>query len=314
MTNGGFNIPTGHCTSRLDTPRTLFSHVIACIPSWRACRYGPSHSLSSRHTIDHMFARTFASRRFFSQKVSESSARWQQYRPYIPTYATIGICCSGYAYNYYADDQAQRKRNYSHRRFIDNNLTFTRDNYNAGRWWTMVTYSFMHTTVFHLAVNMFALSSFGPLCVGLFGLQSTVVLWLGGSMSAMYLSMLGEDYKKHEARSRVNSKPTTMAGWPLPHGSPVGNQENHRHIGSSGSALCILTAVACRLPQHGVYLMPLPVAMPMYGAVGGFAVLSAIAYIQDLVPFLGHAGHLGGMAFGAAYYLLALRTKRLPRR
>ncbi|KAL8785729.1 MAG: hypothetical protein Q9213_003196 [Squamulea squamosa] len=259
-----------------------------------------------------MSARALATRRFFSQQSPQASTRWQQYKTYIPTYATIGLCGSGYAYNYYADDQMQQKRNFTHRNFIDKNLIFTRDNWNAGRWWTIVTYSFMHTIGLHLAINMFAFSSFGPLSVRLFGLPSTAALWLGGSASAMYLSMFGDEYRKKQTRSAANSNTMTTAGWDSPQAIPV-NQDNKRHIGSSGSLLSILTSVACRLPQHGVYFMPIPIPLPVYAVMGGFAVLSAVAYVQDLVPFLGHAGHLGGMAFGAAYYVLALRTKRLPR-
>ncbi|KAI4279626.1 MAG: hypothetical protein L6R38_004982 [Xanthoria sp. 2 TBL-2021] len=256
-----------------------------------------------------MSARFFASRRFSSLQSPRAPTPW---RPYIATYTTVGICCSGFAYNLYANDRVRKKQDFWHRNFIDKNLVFTRDNYNGERWWTMFTYSFMHTSGLHLAVNMLALSSFGPICVGLVGLPSTAVLWLGGSASAMYLTMVGEDYKKNQAKSRISSKPISIAGYPLPQGRPT-DQRNMRFIGASGSLLSILAAVACKIPRHGVYVFPLPMAVPMYGAIGGFAVFSAIAYVQDLVPFLGHAGHLGGMVFGAAYYILALRTKRFPR-
>lgn len=256
-----------------------------------------------------MSARSFATRRFFTQQSSPAPTRW---RPQIATYATIGLCCSGYAYNFYADDKAQKKRKFWHRNFIDKNLVFTRDNYNGGRWWTMVTYSFVHTSALHLAVNMFALSSFAPISIGLIGLRSTSALWLGGSVFAMYLTMAGEDYKNKQAKSKGSSKPITVAGWPLPQSSPT-DQPNMRFIGASSSLLSIVAAVACKIPQHGMYIFPLPVAVPMYGAIGGFAVFSAVAYIQDLLPFLGHTGHLGGIIFGAAYYTLALRTKRFPR-
>lgn len=256
-----------------------------------------------------MSGRFFVSRRFLSQQSSRAPTRWS---PYTATYATVGICCSGFAYNLYANHQVRKNRDFWHRNFIDKNLVFTRDNYNGGRWWTLFTYSLMHTSALHLAVNMFAWSSFGPLCVGLVGLRSTAVLWLGGSASAMYLTMAGEDYKKNQATSRTSSKPISIAGYPLPQGRPT-DQSNTRFIGSSGSLLSILAAVACKLPQHGVYVFPLPLAVPLYGAVGGIAVFSAIAYVQDLVPFLGHAGHLGGMIFGAAYYILALKTKRFPK-
>ncbi|KAL8999591.1 MAG: hypothetical protein Q9169_001551 [Polycauliona sp. 2 TL-2023] len=257
--------------------------------------------------------RTLSARRFFSQQSSNPSTQWQQYRPYVATYTVVGVCCSGYAYNFYADDQVQTKRNFSHRNFVDKHLVFTRDNYNAGRWWTLITCSFMHTTILHLGVNMFAFTSFAPLSIMLLGLPSTAALWLGGSISAMYLTMLGHDYKRKLANTGRSWQMTNISSQPLPPRAQA-SRENTRHLGSSASLLGIITAVACRVPRHGVYLIPIPVPIPLYGASGGFAVFSVVAWEQDLIPFLGHAAHLGGMAFGAAYYVLALRLKRLPRR
>ncbi|KAI4240945.1 MAG: hypothetical protein L6R40_004825 [Gallowayella cf. fulva] len=259
-----------------------------------------------------MSARAFVRRRFFSQQRTPSPTQWQQYKPYLPTYATIGVCCSAYAYNLYADYAVKNKRNFRHRDFIDKNLIFDRVNYNAGRWWTMVTYSFMHTTGLHLAANMFVLSSFGPLSVALFGLPTTAALWLGGSVSAIKLSMIGEDFKKKKMDSGLAPTQITIQGRALPRGKPE-NEENIRHLGASGSMLSILAAIACRIPQHGVYIFPIPASIPIYGALGGFAFMSAVAYTQDLVPLFGHAGHLGGMAFGLFYYVLALRNKRFPK-
>ena len=264
-----------------------------------------------------MSARLFTTRRFFSLQPHQHSTKWQQYKPYIVTYTTVGVCCSGYAYNLYADDQIQkglRKRGkHWHRSFIDKHLIFTRDNYNAGRWWTLVTYSFMHPSLFHLAVNMFAFTSFGPMAIGIFGVRSVAAIWLGGSVSGMYFSMLGDDYKNKQANSGRSWLITEIGGRPLPPRAERASATT-QHVGSSASLLGIVTAVACRIPRQSVYFIPIPKAIPIYGAIGGFAVFSAIAYAQELVPFMGHSGHLGGMAFGMAYYVLALRKKRFPRR
>ncbi|KAL8678747.1 MAG: hypothetical protein Q9224_004192 [Gallowayella concinna] len=207
----------------------------------------------------------------------------------------------------------EKNRNFWHRDLIDRNLIFNRENYNAGRWWTMITYSFMHANALHLGMNMVALSSFGPIGVALFGLPATVALWLGGSVSAIKLSMVGEDYKRKQMHSGVFPTNVIIVGKDLPRGTPE-NVENVKYVGASGSLLGIVAALACRIPQHGVAFFPLPITMPLYGALGGFAFMSAVAYAQDLVPFIGHTGHLGGMAFGVFYYALALRNKRIPRR
>ncbi|KAL8812639.1 MAG: hypothetical protein Q9223_004903 [Gallowayella weberi] len=260
-----------------------------------------------------MSSRCLASRRFFSRQTSQPPNRAQQYKIYVPTYATIGLCILGYAYNLFADSQVEKKKNFRHRDFIDKNLIFSQRNYDAGRWWTTVTYSFMHSWTLHFGMNMVVLSSFGPLSVALFGLPATAALWLGGSVSANKLSMIGEDYKKKQRNSAVPHETIDIAGSALPRSTPE-VVENLKYYGASGSLSSILAALACRIPQQGVMFFPIPMMIPMYGAVGGLAFMSAVAYAWDLVPFVSHTGHLGGMAFGVFYYVIALKNKRFPTR
>lgn len=252
-------------------------------------------------------------RRFTSYRPVQPGRDWQQWRAQGTTYAVVGVCCSGYAYNLYADDQVAKQRNYSHRNFIDKNLVFSRENYNAGRWWTSVTHSAMHFHLLHLVCNMVGLVSFGPISIMRFGLPSTALMWVGSSLGSSWAVLKGSEYKTKQAKSGVAAKPIEIFGQRLPRGQPS-VEDSVQVIGASSSILGLLTAVACVTPQSSLYIFPLPMPVPMGAAAAGFGLASAIAWSQDLLPMLGHTGHLGGMAFGALYYIAVLRRRiRYPR-
>lgn len=146
---------------------------------------------------------------------------------------------------------------------------------------------------------MFALGSFGPMAVSRFGLPSTAILWIGSSLFCSSAVLIGEDYKVKQ--TRVD-----------------GQRSNHMlgggYVGSSGSMLGIVAAIACAFPKQKIWIFPIPLPLPMRAALGLFGIGSAVAYFQNLVPLLSHTGHLGGMAFGVLYYLLSLKRQlRVPR-
>ena len=71
-----------------------------------------------------------------------------------------------------------------------------------------------------------------------------------------------------------------------------------------------VTVVACFLPKQtvgifGVIPVPLWLCVLGYGAYDGY-------YLDSQNTRTAHAGHLGGLAFGLAYYFLKLRGLRLP--
>lgn len=252
-------------------------------------------------------------RRFSSYRPVQPGRDWQQWRAWGTTYAAVAACCTGYAYNLYADDQVAKRRNYSHRNFIDKHMVFSRENYNAGRWWTAITHSAMHFNLLHLACNMLALTSFGPLSIMLFGLPSTALMWVGSSLASSWAILKGNEYKSIQAKSGAAAKPIEIFGQRLPRGQPS-VEDTVQVIGASSSILGMIASVAFVVPKRPLYIFPLPMAVPMGAAVAGFGLASAMAWSQDLLPMLGHTGHLGGMAFGALYYLAVLRRRvRIPR-
>ncbi|KAL8940047.1 MAG: hypothetical protein Q9216_003021 [Gyalolechia sp. 2 TL-2023] len=253
-------------------------------------------------------------RRSIQNKAREAPIPWQQSQPYATTYGAIAVCCSVYAYNLYADRQNDKKQIRWHRDFIDKNLAISEENYNAGRWWTMVTHSAMHANEVHLAFNMVALASFGPMSIMMFGLPSTALIWVGSSLAGSWLMRAGNSYKARQARAGTTPKELEIFGHQLPHGQPTVRDPAHKSVGASSSVLGLFATVACSTPKNPVYVFPLPVPFPMGAMAVGIGLASAVAYTQDLLPGLGHMAHLGGMAFGVLYYVFALRRRIQLRR
>ncbi|KAL9581706.1 MAG: hypothetical protein Q9203_005787 [Teloschistes exilis] len=114
--------------------------------------------------------------------------------------------------------------------------------------------------------------------------------------------MIAEDHKIKQAGT---------GSWKdtLPHKDTIRHDTTVRHIGASGSVLGIISASACVFPKQKMYIFPLPLPVRLYAALGAFGIGSAYCWAQGLLPSIGHTGHLGGMAFGIAYYFLALKWR-----
>lgn len=210
--------------------------------------------------------------------------------------AALIATCSGFLlYNTYADFEAKEKNNYFHRHLIDRNFILTRRNVSEGRWWTGVTYSLMHFNLLHLGLNMVPLWSFGPGILRLIGLPAFGGLWLGSSITAAGATFVGDEWK----RAKPNSSEV---------------RDERKFMGASASLLGICTTTAYVFPTTTVALIPIPFPIQIRSAMVGFAAFSVMAYVSDALPFLGHSGHLGGMAFGALYSIVAFRGKAfIPR-
>ena len=243
------------------------------------------------------------------------SSQWQQPASTRAPYIAVGICCLGFGYNYWADEQVKRNRDYRHRNFIDRNFVLTQQNVDQGRWWTLVTHTGMHFHPLHLLANMVCLISFGPSIGSILGVQRFIILWSGSGIVGGQAALASERWKERENAQKAPVKTNPVTG-----GSVISEGPRHRssvvtrNVGSSTSILGFFTVLACIRPSAAVMIFPIPKAIPISWAALGFASLSGLALSQDWLPAIGHAGHLGGMAFGGLYYLIALRRKmRFPR-
>jgi membrane associated rhomboid family serine protease len=158
-------------------------------------------------------------------------------------------------------------------------------NMKDGRYYTLVTSAFMHQSIMHLAMNMIGLWGFGRLIVSGFGAPSFLVLYFGSVIAGG----LTQNYVWEKR-----------------------GQWNAGGLGASGGVLGVFAATACIVPrgQMGFLFIPMPMWLGAALMVG-----LSVGGLQDRwLPTFGHADHLGGMAFGALLWLMALRRGRYYRR
>ncbi|KAG7006053.1 hypothetical protein G7Y79_00016g040380 [Physcia stellaris] len=206
----------------------------------------------------------------------------------------MAICCTGYAFSLYAHDSAPHLL-----RLIDDHAVCSLQNIREGRYYTLVTSSFTHFTLVHLGFNMYGLYMLGPLMTSFFGPSAFLVLWIGSSLTcdaaALYWDYLNQQAR--QARSQARAVRGVRQVW----GSPEAMVET-KSIGASGSVLGMFATFCCMMPKNRVLMMPIPVPVPAWVGISVFAIGSAYCAVNALFPYIGHMGHLGGMAFGAAWY------------
>jgi membrane associated rhomboid family serine protease len=151
--------------------------------------------------------------------------------------------------------------------------------------WQLVTSGFLHGGVPHLALNMFALYMFGR-DVEL-GLGTRRFAWLfGASVIAGSLAQL------------VLVTATIENGI-----APT--------VGASGGVFGVLLAFAVMFPKRRMIVFPIPVPVPAWVAVTGFAVIELVSGVLRTQSGVAHFAHLGGMV-GAAVVLLVVARRRPP--
>ena len=150
--------------------------------------------------------------------------------------------------------------------------------------WTLVTAAFSHNELWHLAINMFVLWSFGTLLEHLWGTRVFVLVYLAAAVVASV---------SHCAVS-----------------SFLMGRDDIPALGASGAVSGLLIAYALTFPRHRILLFGI-VPVPALAGVLAFVGLDLWGLIAQGrgggLP-IGHGAHLGGALAGAVIYFLYLRT------
>jgi membrane associated rhomboid family serine protease len=156
--------------------------------------------------------------------------------------------------------------------------------------WTLVTAAFSHSEIWHLAINMFVLWSFGTVLERLWGTRLFVIFYL---VAAVVASI------SHCAVSSIL----------------LGNG-NIPALGASGAVSGLLLAYALYFPRHKILLLgiiPVPALAGVLAFVG-IDLWGLLAQSRGGGLPIGHGAHLGGALAGALMYFLYLRsTVAVPR-
>ena len=140
--------------------------------------------------------------------------------------------------------------------------------------WRLVTYQFLHGSIWHLFFNMLWLYFLGPALEHHWGSKKFLTFYLGCGIAGgvFYLLLVAVGFLG------------------------VGSM-----VGASGAILGVFAACAILFPHFNVFLIPFPIAIPIrVAAIGG--ILMYLLYVVGRAQNAGgHAAHLAGMAAGAAY-------------
>jgi len=150
--------------------------------------------------------------------------------------------------------------------------------------WTLVTAAFSHSELWHLAINMFVLWSFGTVLEHLWGTRVFVLVYLAAAVVASV---------SHCAVS-----------------SFLLGRDDIPALGASGAVSGLLLAYALHFPRHRILLFGI-VPVPALAGVLAFVGLDLWGLIAQGrgggLP-IGHGAHLGGALAGALIYFLYLRA------
>jgi len=153
--------------------------------------------------------------------------------------------------------------------------------------WTIFTTMFVHAGAFHLFVNMLSLFFLGSFLERIIGKKRFIMIYLiSGILASLFF--VGFAALFHQDLSM-----------------PA--------VGASGAIFGLGGILAVLTPRIPVYIMFIPIAMPLWLGIG--VMLAAMWAISALagVP-IGNTAHLGGLIAGLAYgFYLRLRYKRKMR-
>jgi len=147
--------------------------------------------------------------------------------------------------------------------------------------WQIVSYAFLHSGLFHLIYNMFALWMFGSELESAWGRRRFLQLYFVSLIGAALVTVI-----------------MAVAGVLVSMGVPT--------VGASGAAYGILAAYATIFGERRIIVFPLPIPLKAKHWILFLVVLSVIGALEG-GGNVAHVAHLGGLLFGYLYVVFAVR-------
>jgi membrane associated rhomboid family serine protease len=201
----------------------------------------------------------------------------------------MGTNIAIFGYAMYLKAQAMQGFQQPFIRFMQK-MTLNLTEFRNGAYLSILTSMFTHVDIGHIFSNMFTVYFLGSFLASAPSITPlrylTIALGSGLSGSIGYL---------------FNRYYQVQAQGP-------GARDYVRGLGFSGAVMGISSVAACLAPQARVAIWGI-IPMPLWALVTGYAVYDGY-YLNSADSRIGHAGHLGGLAFGLVYYFAKLRGLR----
>ena len=148
--------------------------------------------------------------------------------------------------------------------------------------WQLLTYSFLHGDIMHIAFNMFALWMFGRELEHLMGPQRFTIYFLTCVIGAGIVQLIVAQFQ----------------------------QGIYPTIGASGGVFGILLAFGMAFPNRMIVLIFPPIPMRAKYFVLVFGLLELYLGVSGSAPGVANFAHLGGMLFGFLLLQYWNKTRR----
>jgi membrane associated rhomboid family serine protease len=149
--------------------------------------------------------------------------------------------------------------------------------------WQIVTYAFLHSGLFHLVYNMFALWMFGSELESVWGKRRFLQLYSVSLLGAALVTVI-----------------MALVGVLVPMGVPT--------VGASGAAYGILAAYATIFGDRRIIVFPLPIPLKAKHWIMFLVFLSVVGALEG-GGGVAHTAHLGGLLFGYLYVVFVVRRR-----
>lgn len=242
---------------------------------------------------------------------------WMRNKQNIVVGGVVALCCNLHYCKWIGTKQAENG-DHALSDWIRRNFIGSAENLREGRWWVLITSSFAHVNLLHLALNMLALWGAGRSVVGVLGVPYFAGLWVVSAVSSSWAQIKWQGTQERlrresEGRRWGRAENSTILGRPISRDRALaisgGNGALGLHYGGGAGASGVISGLmgtlTCLVPRAPTLFLVFP--MPLWLASLIFCEGSAFCMFTGDLPMIGHAAHLGGFAAGLAGYYGAVR-------
>jgi membrane associated rhomboid family serine protease len=149
--------------------------------------------------------------------------------------------------------------------------------------WQLVSYSFLHGGVAHIAFNMYGLYVFGGMVERVLGARRFVWLYFASVLTAGIVQLFVVSSMREQGIA-----PT---------------------VGASGGVFGVMLAFAMLFPHSRLMLLFPPIPLKAWVLVAGYAAIELTSGVMSSNTGVAHFAHLGGM-LGAALVMFAIGWRK----
>lgn len=169
--------------------------------------------------------------------------------------------------------------------FMATNFLVSTHRLEQGMWWTLVTAAFSHQELWHLALNMIVLWSFGSVLERLVGIRVFTVFYLVAAVVSSASHCFVSSFLMHNDQLSA--------------------------LGASGAVSGVLIAFALLFPRNKILLFGVIPIPALIGALlfVGLDLWGLTAQTRGAALPIGHGAHLGGALCGFVFWATYLRGR-----